>query len=49
MKNYTAIYSTETIKNIEYAFKAENIKSAKVFCKTKFSVKEIKIVEDNEN
>ncbi len=48
MKNYTAIYSTETIKNIEYAFKAENMEAAELFCQNKFSVplSEIEINED---
>lgn len=46
MKNYTAIYSTKTIKNIHYSFKAESIAKAKEFRKLKFSAKRVKIVED---
>ena len=38
MKNYTAIYSTEKLKNIQYSFCAENLERAKDFCKYKFSV-----------
>lgn len=45
MKTYTAIYSTEFIKNINYSFKAENMKAAKMFAKYKFSVKRVKIIE----
>jgi hypothetical protein len=46
MKNFTAIYSTESIKNIMYAFAAESLTSAELFCKEKFSASEITIVED---
>jgi len=46
MKNYTAIYSTATISNIMYAFTAENLQAAELFCKEKFSASEITIVED---
>ena len=37
MKEYTAIYSSETLKNIQYSFKAEGTKAAIDFCKFKFS------------
>lgn len=47
MKLFTAIYSTEKIKNIEYAFYAENIESANAYADTKFSAKEVKIVEED--
>ena len=46
MKTYTAIYSTEFIKNIHYSFQAENMKAAKMFAKYKFSVKRVKIIEN---
>lgn len=46
MKNYTAIYSTEKIKDIEYAFKAKDMKSAKEYAKNKFAVKKVRIIED---
>ncbi len=46
MKNYTAIYSTATIKNINYSFQAESMAAAKRFRKFKFSVKRVKIVEE---
>lgn len=46
MKNYTAIYSTESIKNIMYAFTAENLKAAELFCKEKLSTSKVTIVED---
>jgi hypothetical protein len=51
LKNYTAIYSTKSIKNIHYSFKSENMDSAIEFCKFKFSVPvdEIQIVCDSEN
>lgn len=37
MKNYTAIYSTESIKNFQYSFDSENLESALGFCSYKFS------------
>ena len=37
MKEYTAIYSTEAIKNIQYSFKAEGTEAAVDFCEFKFS------------
>ena len=46
MKNYTAIYSTEKIKNIEYSFKAKNMSQAIKFRKEKFSAKRVKIIEN---
>lgn len=46
MKNFTAIYSTESIKNIEYSFQAENMAAAKRFAKWKFSAKKVKIIQD---
>ena len=50
MKEYTAIYSTETLKNIQYSFKAENLDSAVEFCQSKFtSFPNIIIVENTTN
>ena len=50
MKEYTAIYSTESIKNIQYSFKAENLDSAVEFCQSKFtSFPNIIIVENSPN
>ena len=46
MKTFTAIYSTEFIKNINYSFQAENMKAAKMFAKYKFSVKKVTIIEN---
>ena len=46
MKTYTAIYSTEFIKNIHYSFQAESMKAAKMFAKYKFSVKKVRIIEN---
>jgi hypothetical protein len=43
MKLYTAIYSTEALKNIEYAFKAVDKANAKAFCHYKFKAKDITI------
>ncbi|MBR5184047.1 MAG: hypothetical protein IKW15_06225 [Bacteroidales bacterium] len=37
MKTYTAIYSTEAIKNIQYSFKAEDVDSAIVYAHNKFN------------
>ena len=37
MKTYTAIYSTTSLKNIQYSFVSENLKSALDFSSTKFS------------
>lgn len=34
---YTAIYSTESIKGIQYSFMAENVKEAIKFASEKFS------------
>jgi len=50
MENFTAIYSTESIKDINYSFQAEDMASAINYCKTKFNfvvkiVCERKIVE----
>lgn len=36
MKNYTAIYSSESLKNIQYSFISTNLESAILFCSTKF-------------
>ena len=50
MKEYTAIYSTETLKNIQYSFKADNLDSAVEFCQSKFtSFPNIIIVENTPN
>lgn len=45
MKNYTAIYDTDTMTNVGYSFKAENLEKALEFCKMKFSVHVKKIIE----
>lgn len=37
MRNYTAIYSTKAIKNIQYGFTAEDAESAVNFCRGYFS------------
>ncbi len=49
MKNYTAIYDTETLQNVHYYFNAENMEEAKEFCKGYFNVKVKQIIEHNEN
>lgn len=49
MKNYTAIYSTEVLKNINYSFNAENIIEARKFCVDKFTVPVDTIIEHNED
>ena len=45
MKNFTAIYSTDSISNINYAFQAKSMAAAKRYASDKFSVK-VKIVQD---
>jgi hypothetical protein len=45
MKNYVAIYSTESLKGIHYSFKAPSMAAAKRFRKFKFNVKRVRIVE----
>lgn len=47
MVNYTAIYSTESLKDIEYAFKAVDGNAAKRFCQQKFTTDEIIIRNDD--
>ena len=47
MKQYTAIYSTETLKNIQYAFQAVDGNMAKRFCHQKFNTTDI-IIRDEE-
>ena len=46
MKDYTAIYSTEAIKNIQYYFHAADGNMAKEFCHYKFSAKDITIRDE---
>ena len=46
MENFTAIYSTESMKDINYSFKAKDMASAIEYCQWKFSVT-VKIVCDN--
>ena len=46
MKLYTAIYSTESLKNIEYAFKTVDKANAKAFCHYKFKTKDITIRDE---
>lgn len=36
MKQYTAIYSTATIKGVQYSFKAEDVDAAIAFASYKF-------------
>lgn len=36
VKEYTAIYSTEALKGIHYAFKASSVEDAVKFCHWKF-------------
>ena len=45
MKNYTAIYDTETLQNVHYYFNAENMEAAKEFCKGYFNVPVKQIME----
>ena len=45
MKNYKAIYNTQTIKNCEYDFAAKNMSQARKFRKYKFSAKRVKLVQ----
>ena len=47
MKQYTAIYSTETQKNIQYAFQAVDGNMAKRFCHQMFNTTDI-IIRDEE-
>ena len=47
MKEYTAIYSTEALKNIQYSFKAEVTEAAVDFCKFKFSAFPNVIIVEN--
>jgi len=46
MKQYTAIYSTETLKNIQYAFQAVDGNMAKRFCHEKFNTTDITIRDE---
>lgn len=49
MKEYTAIYSTKAIKNIQYSFNAENAEAAVDFARSYFTTfPEIIIVENFE-
>ena len=45
MRLFRAIYSTESIKNINYDFDAQNLTAAIEYSKWKFSAKDIRIVE----
>jgi hypothetical protein len=45
MKNFIAIYSTATYKNIYYSFTAPSKAAAMRFRKAKFSAKRVKVVE----
>lgn len=47
MKNYTAIYDTATLNNVQYSFKAENMEKAVEFCKGYFNVPVKNIVCDS--
>lgn len=47
MKNYTAIYSTEAIKGIQYSFKAEDTEAAVLYAKSKFKAfPQVAIIEN---
>lgn len=49
MKEFTAVYSTEAIKGIQYSFKAEDIDSAILFAKDKFNAfPNIAIIENTD-
>jgi len=49
MKTFTAIYSTPTLKNINYSFQAKSMADAKRYRKNKFSAKRVKIIEEKQN
>lgn len=38
MKGFTAIYSSDHIRNIQYYFKSKNMETAKEFCENYFSL-----------
>ncbi len=44
---FTAVYNTETLKNVEYSFNADSVEKAIAFCRNKFKVKDIFIVNNN--
>lgn len=46
---FTAVYNTEALKGIEYSFKAESVEKAEAFCRYKFSVKDIVIINHDDN
>ena len=46
MKDFTAFYDTEKMKNVGYSFEAKDLDSAIEFCKNKFSVEINKIILD---
>ncbi len=47
--DYTAIYSTESMKGIQYSFKAEDVKEAIRFASEKFSCyPKLAIIENDE-
>lgn len=49
MKEFTAVYSTEAIKGIQYSFKAEDTDSAIIFAKDKFNAfPNIAIIENTD-
>lgn len=48
MRDYSAIYDTESLKGVEYSFKAKDDESAKAFCRYKFSAKNITIRDDKD-
>ena len=45
---FTAVYNTKAMKCIEYSFKADSIEQAKAFCRYKFSVKDIVIINHDD-
>lgn len=46
--NYTAYYSTEKLRGIEYAFHADSDKEAIEFCKNKFCDVKILLIKNPE-
>lgn len=50
MKEYTAIYSTKSLTNVQYSFEAEDLYSAVGFCQGKFTVfPNVVIIENTPN
>ena len=45
---FTAVYNTESMKGVEYSFKADSVEQAKAFCRYKFSAKDIVIISHDD-